>query len=110
MCHKSPNWLVLVTPSTSARARETVADWTPPSMLLAERARQRTQTVTSAPFARNCRDPLDQAEISGIADHSLPKDRQSARCGSRFPLPIVASSAGPSDGGHHEQPPECCGH
>lgn len=33
---------------------------------------------------------LGHADISGSADHSLREDRQSARCGSRFPLPIVA--------------------
>ena len=33
----------------------------------------------------------DSAEVSGNADHSPREDRQSARCGSGFPLPIVAS-------------------
>ena len=37
-------------------------------------------------------------------------NHQSARCGSRFLPPTVASWAAPSEGGHHEQPPECCGH
>jgi hypothetical protein len=38
------------------------------------------------------------------------EDRHFSRCGEQFPVPIVASRAQPSDGGHHERPPECCGH